>query len=256
VRAKPIAHVIAELQQWADCGVDFVTLADDNLVGDRAYCRQMLRAVADWNRARAVPISLYAEMSVDAVHDPELLELCRQANITEMFLGVETPRKAGLRETLKMQNVATDLVSAVNTMIQSYGMVTVAGMIIGFDSDDAAIFEDQYAFLQEAGIPIVMLGLLQAIPRTPLYERLEWAGRLRSPAQGNNTLSFTNIEPVCMRYDGWSTGTARCSPGCTGSTRSAIAGSRTLTPGGRCRDASGCRNRSAGGGRSCSCRCC
>ena len=58
VRAKPIAHVIAELQQWADHGVDFVTLADDNLVGDRAYCRQMLRAVADWNRARAVPISL------------------------------------------------------------------------------------------------------------------------------------------------------------------------------------------------------
>jgi radical SAM superfamily enzyme YgiQ (UPF0313 family) len=98
-----------------------------------------------------VPISLYAEMSVDAVRDPELLELCRQANITEMFLGVETPRKAGLRETLKMQNVATDLVSAIKA-IQSYGMVTVAGMIVGFDSDDAAIFEDQYAFLQEAGI--------------------------------------------------------------------------------------------------------
>jgi radical SAM superfamily enzyme YgiQ (UPF0313 family) len=199
VRSKPIDHVIAELQQWADRGVDFITLADDNLVGDRAYCREMLRAVAAWNRARDVPISLYAEMSVDAVRDPELLELCRQANITEMFLGVETPRKAGLRETLKMQNVATDLVSAVRT-IQSYGMVVVAGMIIGFDTDDSAIFEDQYAFLQEAGIPIVMLGLLQAIPRTPLYERLERAGRLRSPTQGNNTLSFTNIEPTCMPY--------------------------------------------------------
>jgi len=200
VRAKPVAHVIAELQQWADRGVDFIVLADDNLVGDRAYCRLMLRAVADWNRAREVPVSLFAEMSIDAVRDPELLELCRQANITEMFLGIETPRKAGLKETLKMQNVATDLVTAVKT-IQSYGMVTVAGMIIGFDSDDAAIFEDQYAFLQEAGIAVVMLGLLQAIPRTPLYERLERAGRLRGPSQGNNTLSFTNIEPICMPYD-------------------------------------------------------
>ena len=200
VRAKPVDAVILELEQWARAGVDFVTLADDNLVGDRAYCRRMLRAVGDWNRAREVPISLYAEMSVDAVRDPELLELCRHANITEMFLGVETPRKAGLRETLKMQNVATDLVSTVKT-IQSYGMVTVAGMIVGFDSDDPDIFEDQFTFLQEAGIPIVMLGLLQAIPRTPLYERLEKAGRLRSPAQGNNTLSFTNIEPVCMSYE-------------------------------------------------------
>jgi radical SAM superfamily enzyme YgiQ (UPF0313 family) len=200
VRAKPIEAVILELERWASQGVDFVTIADDNLVGDRAYCRRMLRAVGDWNRARAVPISLYAEMSVDAVRDRELLELCRHANITEMFLGVETPRKAGLRETLKMQNVATDLVSTVKT-IQSYGMVTVAGMIIGFDTDDRDIFDDQFTFLQEAGIPIVMLGLLQAIPRTPLYERLERTGRLRSPAQGNNTLSFTNIDPICMPYE-------------------------------------------------------
>jgi len=199
VRAKPVENVILELERWAAAGVDFVTLADDNLVGDRAYCRRMLRAVGDWNRARAVPLSLYAEMSVDAVRDPELLELCRHANITEMFLGVETPRKAGLRETQKMQNVAIDLVKTIKT-IQSYGMVIVAGMILGFDSDDRDIFEDQYAFLQEAGIPIVMLGLLQAIPRTPLYERLERAGRLRSPVQGNNTLSFTNIEPICMSY--------------------------------------------------------
>ena len=99
-----------------------------------------------------------------------------------------------------MQNVATDLVSAVKA-IQSYGMVTVAGMIIGFDTDDAAIFEDQYVFLQEAGIPIVMLGLLPANARTPLDQRLERTGRLRSPTQGNNTLSFTNIEPICMSYD-------------------------------------------------------
>jgi len=192
VRAKPIETVVLELERWAQQGVDFVTIADDNLAGDRAHCRKMLKAVADWNQARAVPISLYAEMSVDAVRDPELLALCREANITEMFLGVETPRKAGLKETRKMQNVATDLVTTVKK-IQSYGMVTVAGMIVGFDTDDAKIFDDQYEFLQAAGIPIVMLGLLQAIPRTPLYERLERAGRLRAPTQGNNTLSFTNI---------------------------------------------------------------
>ena len=56
-------------------------------------------------------------------------------------------------------------------------------------------------FLQMAGIPIAMLGILQAIPRTPLYERIEKAGRLRSAAQGNNTLSVTNIEPLKMSYE-------------------------------------------------------
>ena len=200
VRMKPIEHVIAELQAWADVGVDFVTITDDNLVGNRKYAKEMLKAVGDWNRARRTPLSLYVEMSVDCVRDPELLELMRHANVTEAFLGIESPRKESLKETRKMQNVAADLVNDIKT-IQSYGMVTTAGMIVGFDNDDAGIFDDQYEFLQLAGVPIVMLGILQAIPRTPLYERLEKAGRLRSAAQGNNTLSFTNIEPLQLSYE-------------------------------------------------------
>ncbi len=200
VRAKPIENVIKELQAWADRGVYFITLADDNLVGDRVYAKKMLKAVGDWNRARKVPVSLYVEMSVDCVKDVELLDLMRHANICEAFLGIETPRVSSLKETRKMQNVATDLVTSIK-IIQSYGMVTVAGMIVGFDSDDEKIFDDQFAFLQSAGIPIVMLGLLQAIPRTPLYERLEKVGRLRAAAQGNNTLSFTNVDPICMPYE-------------------------------------------------------
>ena len=200
VRMKPIEHVLAELQSWADAGVDFITITDDNLVGNRKYCKEMLGAVAAWNRARRVPLSLYVEMSVDCVRDPELLELMRQANVTEAFLGIESPRTESLKETRKMQNVAANLVEDIKT-IQSYGMVTTVGMIVGFDNDDAAIFEDQYEFLQLAGAPVVMLGILQAIPRTPLYERLEKAGRLRSAAQGNNTLSFTNIEPMQLSYE-------------------------------------------------------
>ena len=205
VRMKPIENVLRELQAWADAGLDFVTITDDNLVGNRKYAKQMLKAVGDWNRARRTPLSLYVEMSVDCVRDPELLELMRQANVTEAFLGIESPRKSSLKETRKFQNVAANLVDDVKT-IQSYGMVTVAGMIVGFDNDDLEIFEDQYEFLQLSGAPIVMLGILQAIPRTPLYERLEEAGRLRSVAQGNNTLSFTNIEPLQMSYEELITG--------------------------------------------------
>jgi radical SAM superfamily enzyme YgiQ (UPF0313 family) len=200
VRAKPIENVIKELENWGKAGVDFVTIADDNLVGDRVYAKKMLKAVGDWNRARKTPMSFYIEMSVDACRDVELLELLRWANVTEAFLGIETPRSASLKETKKFQNDATPLVDAIK-IIQSYGMVTVAGMIVGFDNDDTGIFQDQYEFLQLAGIPIVMLGILQAIPRTPLYERIEKAGRLRSAAQGNNTLSVTNIEPLRMTYD-------------------------------------------------------
>lgn len=200
VRTKPIEHVIAELEAWSDAGVDFITMADDNLVGNRKYARQLLEAVADWNSSRDIPVALYVEMSVNSASDPELLEALRRANVVEAFLGLETPRASALREVGKTQNLKTSLIDAVKT-IQSYGIVTVAGMIVGFDADDEEIFEEQYAFLHEAGVPIVMLGLLQAIPRTPLHTRLAKEGRLRSPVQGNNTRAHTNIVPLRMTYE-------------------------------------------------------
>jgi hypothetical protein len=51
-------------------------------------------------------------------------------------------------------------------------------MIVGFDHDDASIFQEQYEFLQEAQIPIVLINALEAVPRTPLYNRLKQEGRL------------------------------------------------------------------------------
>ena len=46
------------------------------------------------------------------------------------------------------------------------------------DSDDESIFEDQYRFIQDNGIVLAMVGMLTAIPKTPLYERLSREGRL------------------------------------------------------------------------------
>src|SRR5207248_137115 len=76
-----------------------------------------------------------------------------------------------------------------------------AGMIVGFDQDDASIFDEQYEFLQAAQIPVVMLSVLLAVPKTPLYERLEAAGRL---ANGDDMTRFvgtaggTNFVPMKM----------------------------------------------------------
>jgi hypothetical protein len=113
------------------------------------------------------------------VRDEELLCLLRDANFVSVFIGIESPRKASLVETHKTQNEKLDLVEAVHK-IQAHNLFISAGMIVGFDHDDAEIFNEQYAFLQEAQIPIVMLSTLLAVPRTPLYERLEAQGRLRT----------------------------------------------------------------------------
>ena len=107
-----------------------------------------------------------------------MLELLYRANFRSVFIGIETPRMASLSETKKFQNVRGDSLEAKLSRIQAAGIDVNAGFIVGFDSDDKQIFDDQFNFIQDNGITLAMVGMLQAIPRTPLYERLEREGRL------------------------------------------------------------------------------
>ena len=64
-------------------------------------------------------------------------------------------------------------------------------MILGFDHDDSSIFDAQREFARDARIGHIMLGMLHAIPKTPLYDRLAAEGRLDladRPAYGTNVI--------------------------------------------------------------------
>jgi radical SAM superfamily enzyme YgiQ (UPF0313 family) len=175
-----VEQVLHEIAAWQARGAGKVFFADDNFIGNRAYAKELLRAVARWNGRQRWAMSFYTQASIDMVRDEELLGLLRDANFFAVFLGIETPRKASLAEAVKTQNARLDLVKAVHK-IQSYNLFVSAGMIVGFDHDDPSIFEEQYEFLQEAQIPIVLINALEAVPRTPLYARLQAEGRLLEP---------------------------------------------------------------------------
>ena len=124
--------------------------------------------------------------------DPELLALMKAAGFIRVFLGIETPVEASLKEANKLQNTQRSLLDSVRR-IQHHGIEVMAGFIVGFDSDPEDVFDRQVEFIQESAIPIAMVGLLQALPGTQLYRRLEREGRLISDANGNNidcNLSF------------------------------------------------------------------
>jgi radical SAM superfamily enzyme YgiQ (UPF0313 family) len=207
MRFKPVDQVLHEVKAWHRWGVGQVFFADDNFIGNRAYAKELLRALAAWNDRQRQPLSFYTQASIDMVRDEELLGLLRDANFVSVFIGIESPRKASLAETHKTQNEKLDLVEAVHK-VQSYNLFISAGMIVGFDNDDASIFDEQYEFLQAAQIPMVMLSALMAIPRTPLYERLQAQGRLRTArATGKASARYvgtnggTNFEPLLMTAD-------------------------------------------------------
>lgn len=197
MRYKPVEQVLQELEAWQKRGAGQVFFADDNFVGNRAYAKELLRAIVDWNAKQKNPLAFYTQASVDMVRDEELLGLLRDANFISVFLGIESPRKASLAETKKMQNERLDLIDAIHK-IQSYNLFISAGMIVGFDQDDESIFDEQYEFLQKAQIPIVMISVLLAVPKTPLYKRLKAEGRL---------LNMRGDTADCSHYVGTAGGT-------------------------------------------------
>jgi hypothetical protein len=85
--------------------------------------------------------------------------------------------------------------------VYDHGIDIFAGFIVGFDHDDATIFQRQYDFIVSSGIVVSMLALLCALPKTPLYERLHKAGRLIQEAAPDNTRPFTNVIPLQMSHD-------------------------------------------------------
>ena len=178
-RLKRPEQVIAEFDRLRELGFLAAFIVDDNFIGNTKAAKELLRAIITWQQRYAYPLRLNTEASVNLADDPELLDLLYQANFRAVFIGIETPRVASLKETKKFQNVAGDNLDSKLARIQNAGLDVSAGFIVGFDNDDESIFDDQYRFIQGNGIVLAMVGMLTAIPKTPLFERLNKERRLR-----------------------------------------------------------------------------
>jgi radical SAM superfamily enzyme YgiQ (UPF0313 family) len=177
-RVKEPDQLVAELDDMRRAGFHSAFIVDDNFIGNRAKAQSLLEKIIPWMEEHNFPLRLTTEASLDLADAPELLELMYRANFRSVFIGIETPRHASLQETKKFQNLRGDSLEAKLARIQNAGLDIHAGFIVGFDSDDQAIFDDQFRCIQDNGIALAMVGMLQAIPRTPLHERLRRENRL------------------------------------------------------------------------------
>lgn len=198
-RHKPVEQVLGELDALYRIGHRFVFLADDNFTAYRGRAKELLAALRDWNSRRdRGEIGFATQVSIDAAKDEELLELCAEAGLTHVFIGIETPNEDSLRETKKHQNLRINLADQVQRFLD-HGIAVTAGMIVGFDSDGPDIFDRQYEFAMSTPIPIFSLGALVAPAATPLHERMAGEGRLVSGGSEVAAAPWnTNIVPRQM----------------------------------------------------------
>lgn len=199
-RTKSSGQIISELDRlfaWGWRGAVF--FVDDNFIGNKRNAMKLLPLLAEWQKERDFPFDFYTEASVNLADDSDLMENMKEAGFGMVFLGIETPNAAVLKQIDKDQNVNRAdpdyLLNAVHK-VQDSGMEVSAGFILGLDGDTETSFDAQIDFIQKAGIPTAMVGLLIAVKGTKLYERLEEEGRvLDIMGSGNNVASQLNFIP-------------------------------------------------------------
>lgn len=200
-RHKTVAQILAELDKLYAIGFRAVFLADDNFTVYRKRAKNILAGLRDWNLSRPDgPVAFHTQVSIDAARDREIMQLCGEAGLTRVFIGIETPNVESLKETGKRQNVGIDLVEQIEIFL-AHGISVTGGMIVGFDHDGPDIFQRQFDFAMATPIPIFTLGALVAPAATPLFERMKNSGRLIETGSETQGVWNTNILPTLMSRD-------------------------------------------------------
>jgi radical SAM superfamily enzyme YgiQ (UPF0313 family) len=202
-RTKTAAQMLEELEALYQLGyrghVDFV---DDNLIGNKKAVKGFLPHLARWNENHDYPFEFSTEASINLSDDQELMRLMRDANFFGVFVGIESPDPMTLTLMKKKQNTRRNIAESIHK-IYSYGMFVNAGFILGFDSEKGAVADAIVELIQDAAIPLSIVGLLFALPGTQLTRRLEKEGRLhanhdvfRPGDQCTQGLNFETARPL------------------------------------------------------------
>jgi radical SAM superfamily enzyme YgiQ (UPF0313 family) len=198
-RTKTPDQLVAELQSLYDLGWRrSIFLVDDNFIGNKRNAKLLLPALKQWQIEHGYPFSLSTEASVDLASDDELMTMMAECRFDSVFLGIETPDEASLETAKKLQNTRSSLDESVDR-ITSYGIRVMAGFIIGFDGEKIGAGDRIVEFVSRTGIPAAMMGMLQALPNTGLWHRLEKEGRLienKAAAKGVNQTNLLNFIPT------------------------------------------------------------
>jgi radical SAM superfamily enzyme YgiQ (UPF0313 family) len=189
-RLKTPQQVVAELDKLVACGIsDAIYFVDDNFIGNRKAALDLLPHLIEWQKRNGFRIRLACEATLNIAKRPEILTLMREAYFVSIFCGIETPNHDALKAMQKDHNMMVPIMDAIKTL-NGFGMEVVSGIILGLDTDTPETGKHLLDFIEESNIPLLTINLLQALPKTPLWDRLAREGRLIEDEERDSNVQF------------------------------------------------------------------
>jgi radical SAM superfamily enzyme YgiQ (UPF0313 family) len=167
-------------------GVFFI---DDNFAINLNRTKSLLRDIIAQNAV----LPWVAQISVNLLRDQELVDLIAASGGRWIFVGLESVDAASLSSVNKSFNKPTDYKAAFDRLAQR-GIYAITSFIFGMDGDTPGVAARTADVMQTwpPGLPV--FGLMTPYPATPLYDRLEKAGRLTRPKH------WLDFRPFRMAY--------------------------------------------------------
>jgi radical SAM superfamily enzyme YgiQ (UPF0313 family) len=189
-RLKSPAQILRELDTILEKhNPGAVYFVDDNFVGNRRAAQELLPHLIQWQKTNGYAAEFACEATLNIAAIPKLLEMMREACFYTVFCGIETPEPGALRGMSKSQNLSMPILEAVK-ILNSYGMEVVSGIIMGLDTDTSDTEQHILDFIRQSQIPMLTINLLEALPHTPLWRRLEKEGRIISDEGRESNVQF------------------------------------------------------------------
>ncbi len=177
-RLKTPQQITTELDKLLACGIrGSVYFVDDNFIGNRKAALELLPHLVEWQKKTGYVLRLACEATLNIAKRPEILAGMREAFFSTIFCGIETPDPVALKAIQKDHNMMVPIMEAIRT-VNSYGMEVVSGIILGLDTDGPETGQHLLEFIDASQIPLLTINLLQALPKTPLWDRLARENRL------------------------------------------------------------------------------
>ncbi len=167
-RQRPIEEVIEEIQTIKERHILFV---DDNLLGIGKDNKE--RAIKMCNELKPFNKRALAQVSMNVADDDEVLKAFSDANITGLFIGIESLNVENLKQMRKGVNLArvSDYKKIIKK-IHDYGMIVQGSFIFGYDYDTKDVFKDTVDFINDIDLDANLASFLRPLPGTKLYTRL------------------------------------------------------------------------------------
>src|SRR5215471_8286325 len=169
-----------------DGGQIFVFLVDDNFAINPKRTKSLLRAIIDAD----AQMPFVAQISVNLLRDEELVDLLAAAGARTLYIGLESIDPANLADVAKRFNKPAEY-GAVMDRLSRRNIIPMFGFIFGMDFDTPGVATRTLEQMRSwpPGLPI--FSHLVPFPSTPLYARLQEAGRLTRPTHWLNFAPFT-----------------------------------------------------------------